>query len=846
MFSNFSISLKVSLGFAASVVLLAVVSAFAVFEVNVIAKMFTDYRAASRQTLAIGQLTDLVGTTRRAAMQYRLNPDETAVANVRQNAENILQLVERSKDIFAVDEARLAKVQALVAEIENYKTAFGQMVELQGRRNQLVAEAGEAGREARKKLSAIMESADADGDTTAAVLAGNTVKRLLLARLYAERFLLENNANDAERAVSELDDAKLILERLDAELQNPERRSLAAEVATLKSRFDVAFGEVQQVISERNAIREGQLDTIGPRVKAALDAITDEIVNQQNTLGPQAAATMGTAINIVIAVASVAGLFGLALAIFLPRLLRDLTGLTEAIGAIQRQEDDVTVPGLGRGDEVGRIAKALNLISASGAQAARVTAAVHASATPIAIVDRENRVVFSNHAFDALSKKNAGEFELLAPFEGEHRNASRLLEELDAAHAAGKGRTQQDGRTLNEISVNKEIFALSRSEVRDGNGELIGLTIEIANVTGIRALESEVVGVIESVEQGDFQSRVTEIDDLGFTSFVAHGMNRLMDTISLFMAALDKSLAAMAKGDLTQQIDESFGGDFEAAKSNVNANLSQLNQAIARIASAVRSVDAASSQIAESAREGAEGAEGQASSLQETAATMEEMSTTIRTNADNAEKATDLATDVQSRAGRGGQVVVNAVSAMSEIETSSSKISDIVSVIDGIAFQTNLLALNAAVEAARAGEAGKGFAVVAAEVRGLAQRAADSARDITQLISESSEQVEKGVKLVNETGDALGEINEAVSSLTKMISEISAACRDQASSVKEINVTVSSLDSITQRNAVVAEQSADGAKEMAAQSRALNELARSFKTDTPDQMDVELRSNAAA
>ncbi|MEL6979613.1 MAG: methyl-accepting chemotaxis protein, partial [Pseudomonadota bacterium] len=331
-------------------------------------------------------------------------------------------------------------------------------------------------------------------------------------------------------------------------------------------------------------------------------------------------------------------------------------------------------------------------------------------------------------------------------------------------------------------------------------------------------------------EAGVFEHRVGSIDDLGFTSFVAHGVNRLLEIVSRFMAALEASLSAMAEGDLTKRMEGEFYGGFDRTQKNVNANLERLSQAMEQIALAVRTVDRASSEISVTARDGATGAESQASSLEETAATMEEMAATIKSSADSAVEAARLANHTQERADGGRAVVMRAVEAMTELERGSKRIAEITTVIDAISFQTNLLALNAAVEAARAGDAGKGFAVVAAEVRALAQRTADSARDITALIAESSGQVDQSVRLVRETGEALDEINGEIEELSAMIARISDSGREQATGVEEINAALASLDGLTQRNAAAADQAASEARRLSAQSTELTALASSFKT----------------
>jgi len=207
------------------------------------------------------------------------------------------------------------------------------------------------------------------------------------------------------------------------------------------------------------------------------------------------------------------------------------------------------------------------------------------------------------------------------------------------------------------------------------------------------------------------------------------------------------------------------------------------------------------------------------------------MTSSVRQSADNAKNASELASDAQIKAESGGEVVAKAVSAMEEINDSSSKISDIIGVIDEIAFQTNLLALNAAVEAARAGEQGRGFAVVAAEVRNLAQRSAGAAKEIKELIRDSVGKVEDGSKLVNESGNTLDEIVQAVQQVSSIINDISSSSQEQSEGIDQVNTAVSQMDETTQQNAALVEEASAASENMAEQASLMNELMDFFATD---------------
>jgi methyl-accepting chemotaxis protein-1 (serine sensor receptor) len=216
---------------------------------------------------------------------------------------------------------------------------------------------------------------------------------------------------------------------------------------------------------------------------------------------------------------------------------------------------------------------------------------------------------------------------------------------------------------------------------------------------------------------------------------------------------------------------------------------------------------------------------------------MEEMTSTVKQNADNARHANQLAAGARDQAEKGGAVVSKAVSAMNEINASSKKIADIISVIDEIAFQTNLLALNAAVEAARAGEQGRGFAVVASEVRNLAQRSAAAAKEIKDLINDSVEKVKTGSDLVDASGRTLTEIVDSVKKVTDIVAEIAAASQEQSAGIEQVNKAVMQMDEVTQQNAALVEEAASASRSMEEQAERLADLMRFFRT-AQDAADV--------
>jgi methyl-accepting chemotaxis protein-1 (serine sensor receptor) len=286
---------------------------------------------------------------------------------------------------------------------------------------------------------------------------------------------------------------------------------------------------------------------------------------------------------------------------------------------------------------------------------------------------------------------------------------------------------------------------------------------------------------------------------------------------------------AIAKGDLTNRIEVRSNdetGRMLAAMKEMSDRLAEL---VTRAAEASGSVGTGAREIAAGNMNLSQRTEEQASSLEETASSMEELTSTVKQNADNARQANQLANAARESAERGGDVVANAVAAMSEINVSSRKVADIVGVIDEIAFQTNLLALNAAVEAARAGEQGRGFAVVAAEVRNLAQRSAASAKEIKSLIGDSVKKVDDGAQLVHQSGETLADIVASVKKVTDIVAEIAAASQEQAAGIDQVNRAVMQMDEMTQQNAALVEEAAAASRSMEEQAEMLNELMGTFK-----------------
>jgi len=348
-------------------------------------------------------------------------------------------------------------------------------------------------------------------------------------------------------------------------------------------------------------------------------------------------------------------------------------------------------------------------------------------------------------------------------------------------------------------------------------GALEKLRLEAAAVEQRHAVEaSEKAGQAERLKAADEQAAV--VDGL------AAGLERLSD------------------GVLTFRLTEAFAPHYEKLRSDFNAAMERLQETMKVVSANTAGIRSGAGEISQASDDLSRRTEQQAASLEETAAALDEITATVRRTAEGANQARETVTAAKADAERSGVVVRDAVSAMSEIETSAQKISQIIGVIDEIAFQTNLLALNAGVEAARAGEAGRGFAVVASEVRALAQRSAEAAKEIKTLISASSQQVDHGVNLVGETGKALERIVTQVAELSGVVSEIAASAQEQATGLQQVNTAVNQMDQVTQQNAAMVEESTAASHSLTAEAEGLARLISRFEVGEPAAAEAVHRS----
>jgi methyl-accepting chemotaxis protein len=364
--------------------------------------------------------------------------------------------------------------------------------------------------------------------------------------------------------------------------------------------------------------------------------------------------------------------------------------------------------------------------------------------------------------------------------------------------------------------------------------------IEMARRKILAELGTSIGEVVRAAADGDFSRRIeAEFEDAELRDMVAM-INLMTENVESGIGETADVIAKLATGDLTQRMSGAYRGKFAELSKSVNEMSARLSELVIEISEQCQQVAAAAQSMADQSNELQGRVEQQAASLEETAAAMEQISATVRSSAENSSAASRHASSTARKAAEAGKVVESAVSAMGEISEASSKIEDIVAVIDGISFQTSLLALNAGVEAARAGESGRGFAVVASEVRALALRSSEASKDIQALISLSSERIGKGVELVEATGQTLLEVVGEVEDMSGRMKTLEGATTEQATGVGEVTGAINQLDGITQENARLADMGNVTSKEVASQVRKMLTLLSSFTTEERRHESLQL------
>ncbi|CAO3413193.1 methyl-accepting chemotaxis protein [Azospirillum doebereinerae] len=752
---RFRVGTRIHFGFLLILVLLGLVAVFGVRALTGLETGFNRYAAISDNSLRLSELDGDVSDMRRNVVNYSFSGNNALIESTRAQQAQLAQTLRSIREA-TQDSGRRANLDRMIQIFDAYAANFTKLTDIRERRDRLYEqELLPIGNKARENISQIIAAGISDNDLDSAAAAGVVMEKLMVSRISALHFIANPSDKALEDSKARNADFRGAITAFADRQTNPARKRLAEETAQLGARYLDTVNNLSVVVTEAQFLAfttmVGEAEQFADLVNKTVASQNDSRLQVQNAMKAETSDT----VTLVTGLAIGAFVIGLLVAYLTARsIVKPVVGMTGTMTDLAAGNLTVTVPALHNQDEIGEMAKAVQ--------------------------------VFKDNA---IEKKRMDEAE-----------RDRLEAERRAAEA----------QRLREQAIGEEI-----------------------------------AGLIDAVSKGDLERRIDLNGKEGFYRTMSDGINRLTDTVESVIADLGEVLSALAQGDLNSRVTRDYQGAFQRVKTDVNATSAKLAEIVGQITQAADTIASAAAEVSLGSSDLADRTEQQASSLEETAASMEELGATVRSNADNAQRANIMAADARTAAESGNGVTGSAIDAMRRIEESSRKITDIIGVIDEIAFQTNLLALNAAVEAARAGDAGRGFAVVAQEVRQLAQRSAQASKEIKGLILDSDSQVKDGVDLVKKAGGALNGIVSGVHQVATLIAEMASASAEQATALDEINATVASMDEMTQKNAALVEETTAAAQAMSGQAGDLKGLIGFFKLETGYAPPVRMAANHA-
>ncbi len=830
--NNLKISQKVYGGFGGVLALLAVVGGISLYTNIEIDSDFDLYDEYASDSILVSRVQGTLAENAQHALEWLRNHDASILEEVQSNKKSISDLLAETLQAIQHPERR-QHLQNIIQANDDFYKGLNQIVSLFAERDKLVAEMNAIAPQIRTAITQVGEKAYSTNDYQTAAQAGRTNEALLLARLNAAQFLATNSVEDLREYTTFANEFKAELATLEARVND---RVTFANLNSQFSQYDAKVNKVGEVITKRNTLINDTILAASKTVETAIDGINATLVADTAAVKTRVTGLIHDATTQISFLSLISLLLGMGIAVIIARsILRPVSGIKETIVKLAAGDVKQSIPFVEGKDEIGEMARALDSFCKQAVYAFRCQSGVERATTNVMMADENLNIVFMNasqekmlRAAEADLKKVLGNFDV-SNLMGKnidvfHKNPSHqrnLLANLTTSYST-------------QIKVGPRTFDLFANPAFSKSGQRLGTTIEWVDRTVELAIAEEIKQIIDGASKGNLNTRLNLDGKKDFFLDVSQGVNNLVEVVNKVVSDLAHNIKLLAGGDLTATITSDYEGLFKQLKDDFNATTEKLSEIMGNIKAISADVSDNADEMAEGSSGLASRAEQQASTLEETAASMEELTSTVKTNAESAKEASAAAINTRTIAEKGSKVANDAGHAMEKINESSRKITEIINVIDEIAFQTNLLALNAAVEAARAGDAGRGFAVVAQEVRTLAQRSAKSSKDIKALIDDSSKQVGDGVDLVKTAVTSLQQIYDAINGVSETVGQIASASSEQATSLDELNQAVMEMDSMTQQNASMAQQSRTVAQVMQEKSAELADMVSFFKIDEQD------------
>ncbi len=799
LFRNLKISNKLGIGFGVVLVLTCFVAILGYKQINMLGSRIFKIDSASN-------IINSSNMARINALYYIWKVEDKYADGVEENLGNLIDKAEEVKPEFTSKDDQ-DNINAIIQSATNYKRNFAtNYVKARTEESENIYSLYGISNNIEKVITRVLNDQESDykslsgnnssiekiQDKVQKIIDGNLVaKNFMAAKSNSAFFFYSSKSEYFESALAEIQKAENVLVQLRGRYNNPAHVRAADELLSLLESYKDGL---QQVVDARvggnNTVKELAGD--GVIVQKAVETIlSGQLRKTQERLAISKSTMIWGAVIIV--------LIGLAFAILITRgIVKPIKIFSNKMVRVREDNDFSERVDILSKDEVGQAAVAFNGLIES------VQAAI-------------------SDAIEVVSSIAAGSFErkVIVDVKGDLDNLKQginfsvdnMKETMDALNTIMQSMAQGEFSKRIEVDLKGEYKKSADTALES-----------------MQALDNAILSinsVMASVAQADLSRRI-EIKLLGDLGKLKQNINQSLDAVSNAVDDITRLTVALSDGNLKERIVKDHPGQFGILKNALNQTMNNVSEVVSNIATAADIVSSASNEIADGNSDMSKRTEEQASSLEETASSMEELTSTVKQNAENASQANQIAVSARQTADHGGSIVNQAVQAMEEINTSSTKIADIIGVIDEIAFQTNLLALNASVEAARAGEQGRGFAVVATEVRNLAQRSATAAKEIKELIQDSVVKVKAGSDLVEQSGKTLNDIVSGVKKVGDMIAEIAAASHEQTAGIGQVNQALANMDDITQRNAALAEEASANSENLSSQAQSMSEQVRFF------------------
>ena len=808
-----TIRAKLLASFALLTIMVIGLSVYSTLKIDQSADGFSDYRNMARNSVLVTHLQANAFGTRMNFMRYLRNSTPENVDRFMSRYSLLVEDLEKAK-VQINNPERAAQVRQLEADIVQYLKEFEAIQAQMAIRNRVAESVTDRlGPQIDRNLVEIFRAAQ----TPEVVRSfGELMRGMMQARLYGQRFLRDNRQESYDLVLRQFEEMEKEVVALRRSMTNAERIQMMRQTEGLIGEYRQGMQDLNKAIQQRN-VHIATINEIGVRVEQISNDIVDGYMKEQNTLGPIIAKLNSDIIMMMTIISLIVVLIAIAVAIFIPRLIaRGLSAIQSTLAQISQTGNFSIRADDKRTDEIGEMGKAVNGL----------------------LTDMQGAISEANKVVGALAQ---GQFDL--------RIQRQLAGDLDKLKQGINNSADNIVEVMGQLKSVMENLKAGRFDVKVNTKAQGEYKVMIESAAGSMASMNEVINginaVMAKVAAGEFNERVA-VDAAGAMDDLKRAINQTVEVLEDVIGDITQVMDAQTQGDLTQSVRANCQGQLNQLKQSINGNAENLAKIIAGAVNSANVVHGAADEVSRGSQDLSQRVQEQAAALEETSATMDEMNSAVQNNTQNAVEATRVARDVQTKANQGTQVMQQTIDAMNAIQESSHKIADIVTLIDGIAFQTNLLALNAAVEAARAGDHGRGFAVVAGEVRALAQKSAEAAKDIKTLIDESVTRIDQGTKLASESGEVLAGINTSVEQVTQMIDHIAQASREQAEGVNQVHKAIADIDQVTQQNAALVEETSAAAESMSEQATDLSRNMAFFKTGQQGGRAMLAKPKAAA